>query len=97
MKKRADGRYQQSVYIGTDNNGKQKYRVVYGNTKKEVEEKSNSLKIKLGKGIDLDACRETFDYWGKKWIKYKQPDVSNSGIRIRRATTSTLNRCIIFR
>lgn len=45
MKKRADGRYQQSVYIGTDNNGKQKYRVVYGNTKKEVEEKSNSLKI----------------------------------------------------
>ena len=76
MKKRADGRYQQSVYIGTDNNGKQKYRVVYGNTKKEVEEKSNSLKIKLGKGIDLDACRETFDYWGKKWIKYKQPDVS---------------------
>lgn len=76
MKKRADGRYQQSVYIGTDNNGKQKYRVVYGSTKKEVEEKSNSLKIKLGKGIDLDACRETFDYWGKKWIKYKQADVS---------------------
>ena len=36
MKKRADGRYQQSVYIGTDNNGKQKYRVVYGNTKKIV-------------------------------------------------------------
>lgn len=76
MKKRADGRYQQSVYIGTDDNGKKKYRVVYGSTKKEVEEKSNAIKIKLGKGIDLDACRETFDYWGKKWIKYKQADVS---------------------
>ena len=77
MKKRADGRYQQSVYIGTDNNGKQKYRVVYGNTKKEVEEKSNSLKIKLG--------------------NTSNPTFRNSGIRIRRATTSTLNRCIIFR
>lgn len=36
LKKRPDGRYQVSVYIGRDEHGKRRYKSVYGKTQKEV-------------------------------------------------------------
>ena len=36
-KKRADGRYQQSVYLGRDADGKKKYKVFYAKTRAELE------------------------------------------------------------
>ena len=37
--KRADGRIAVQVYVGRDENGKRKYKTVYGSTQKEADEK----------------------------------------------------------
>ena len=66
--KRADGRYQISVYLGRDADGKKHSRVVYGATQKEVKEKAEELRTKLGKGIDLRAGKDSFEAWTKRWL-----------------------------
>lgn len=51
-KKRADGRYQRQVYIGTGPDGKRKYRVLYAGTQKEVERLAQEYKAAIGRGLD---------------------------------------------
>lgn len=50
---RADGRIAVQVYIGRDENGKRKYKTVYGYTQKEADEKALELKMSLKKGLDI--------------------------------------------
>lgn len=45
LKKRKDGRYKMSIFIGGDKDGKKQYKFVYGKTQKEVKEKANKVKI----------------------------------------------------
>lgn len=75
MKKRKDGLYASQVYLGTEN-GRRKYKTVYGKTQKEVKEKVAELKLKLGKGIDIAAADEAFGIWVKRFLESK----SSSGI-----------------
>lgn len=70
-KTRADGRLQSKVYIGSG-----KYKYVYAATQKELQEKINEIKLKLGKGIDVTAERDSFGYWAEKWLKIKKIEVS---------------------
>lgn len=70
-KARADGRLQSRVYIGGG-----KYKYVYAATQKELAERVNELKVKIGKGIDISAERDTFAYWAEKWLKLKKLQVS---------------------
>lgn len=74
-KARDDGRLQSKVYIGTKNCKKQ-YKYVYATNAKELEQKVQELKTKLNKGLDLTADRDTFGYWGEKWLKLKKIEVS---------------------
>ena len=74
-KTRGDGRLQSKVYIGTKN-GKKQYKYVYATNTKELEQKVQELKTKLNKGLDLFAERDTFGYWGEKWLKLKKIEVS---------------------
>ena len=74
-KKRPDGRIKSSVYIGLKN-GKRQYKYVYATNSKELEKKVQELKLKLGKGIDLTADRDTFGAWGERWLKLKKAKVS---------------------
>ncbi|MDD7725889.1 MAG: tyrosine-type recombinase/integrase [Bacteroidales bacterium] len=69
--KRADGRYQRLVTIGTDPDGKRIRKVVYGKTEKEVRKKADELKVLLGKGIDVTTQRDTFAVWAERWLKTK--------------------------
>lgn len=71
-KKRADGRVKSSVYIG---NGKYKY--VYAKNNRELEKKVQEVKLKLGKGIDVSADRDTFGEWAQRWLKIKKTQVSD--------------------
>lgn len=71
-KARSDGRLQSKVYLGDG-----RYRYVYAATNKELQEKINDIKLKLGKGIDVTADRDTFGYWAEKWLKLKKLEVSN--------------------
>lgn len=70
-KKREDGRLQSKVYLG---NGKYKY--VYAATNKELQQKIDELKTKLGKGIDVSAENDTFGFWSDRWIELKRMDVT---------------------
>lgn len=74
-KKRPDGRLKATVYIGIKN-GRKQYKYVYAATVKELDRKVQDLKLKLGKGIDLTAERDTFGAWGEKWLKLKKVKVS---------------------
>ena len=71
-KKREDGRLQSKVYLG---NGKYKY--VYAANNKELEEKVQEVKLKIGKGLDVSAERDSFGFWADKWLKLKQLEVSH--------------------
>ncbi len=73
LKKRADGRFQMNVYIGKDEQGKSKYKAVYGKTQKEVKKKAEELKYKLGKGMNLLNADITFGELQKRWAVYKKP------------------------
>lgn len=72
LKKRPDGRYACSVYIGKDDNGKRKYKTVYGRTKKEVNQKYEALKLDLNKGLDVFAQKDTFGKWKDEFLKLKR-------------------------
>ncbi len=76
LKKRADGRYQKSVYLGKDEDGKRKYKTVNGYSVKEVEEKAQLIKLQIGKGMDV---LNTGMKWGKLvslWLAYKKSILS---------------------
>ena len=70
-KTREDGRLQSKVYIG---NGKYKY--VYAATNKELQQKIDEIKMKLGTGIDVSSENDTFGFWSGRWIELKRMDVT---------------------
>lgn len=74
-KARSDGRVKASVYIGMAD-GKKQYKYVYAANNRELDKKVQELKIKLGKGLDLSADRDTFGFWADKWLKIKKTEVS---------------------
>lgn len=74
--KRSDGRIQAKISTGTTD-GKPKFKYIYANTAKDLEKKLTEQKIKLGKGLDLSAERDTFAEWGERWLKTKRMSVSN--------------------
>lgn len=78
MKKRPDGRYQKNIYIGTDSNGKKKYKTVFGKTQKEVNQKATEIKLKLNKGIDVCADNDTFGEWIAKWKQLQKTFVGET-------------------
>lgn len=73
LKKRSDGRYQASVYIGRDDEGKRRYKTVYGKTQKEVNAKAAEIKIRVGKGMDLLNGEITWGELCHRWEVYKRP------------------------
>lgn len=75
LTKRADGRYQSQVYIGTEN-GKKIVKTVYGRTIKELEENERNIKVKLGKGFNLMAERKCFGDWAEYFLEVKKLSVS---------------------
>lgn len=85
--RRADGRYAVQVYLGTDENGKKKYKFVYGKTQKEALKKAEELRIKLGKGIDLSAERDSFAKWRDRWLEQKSISVAATTLRSCRTCT----------
>lgn len=74
-KKRPDGRVKSKVYLGSVE-GKAQYKYVYAQNNRELEKKVQEVKTKLGKGLDLTAERDSFEYWAEKWMNLKQIEVS---------------------
>lgn len=74
--KRSDGRYMFRLYLGKDDNGRKKYKTLYGKTKKELQKKCEQARISLNKGIDLMAQNDTFERWCNEYIRMKKAKVS---------------------
>lgn len=88
-KKRADGRYSIQIYLGTVD-GKRKTKTVYGATKAEAEEAALQVKLKLRKGIDVSADRDSFEIWANRWKKSKFSSISASRATVYQSALSKL-------
>lgn len=75
-KVRADGRYQGKILVGVID-GKQKYKYVYGSTKKEVEQKLAVLRVELGKGADLTRPM-TLSFWTDRWLAREKQNMTST-------------------
>lgn len=73
---RSDGRIAVQVYLGRDENGKRKYKTVYGSTQKEANAKAAEVKAKIGKGLDVLSVRNTFGEWRRLWWNVKKNQIS---------------------
>jgi integrase len=69
---RDDGRWVAKVSLGLDQNGKRRRRVVYGTTKKEVQERLRKLQEQVDKGILADASRVSVKDYLASWLKTVQ-------------------------
>lgn len=76
--KRADGRYAVQVYLGKDENGRRKCKMVYGKTQREANAAADELRARLRKGMDTDHDRDTFEVWRKRWFALKKQDIGAS-------------------
>lgn len=79
LTKRADGRYQSQIYLGTDENGKRIIKTLYGRTQKELEEKECLLKVKPSRGFDIKAERKTFGEWAELFLRMKESKNVSAG------------------
>ncbi|MBR2867830.1 MAG: tyrosine-type recombinase/integrase [Clostridia bacterium] len=75
---RSDGRFAIQVYLGKDENGKRKYKTVYGKTQKEAQKKADELRASLGKGIDITKEKDTFEEWAKLFLSSQKNKLSES-------------------
>lgn len=74
--KRSDGKWVGAVDLGKDVFGKRKRKVVYGNTKKEVEDKVNTLNFEIKTGSYIEPNKDTFisflnDYYDVNKTKWE--------------------------
>lgn len=75
--KRADGRIAVQVYLGKEN-GKRKYKTVYGATQKEADDKANDIRLKMHKGFVIANKADTFEVWANYYLDSKKVEVSNN-------------------
>ena len=77
--KRKDKRWEGRYPIGKRENGKTKYRSVYGKTLKEVREKLYPLKLKyqIIRQTQGDSC-VTLQEWSHFWLNIVQPEIKQS-------------------
>ena len=89
LKKRADGRYQISLYLGKDENGKAIRKTVYGATQKETEQKADALRARIGKGLNLTS-NYTVEKWAAMWLENKKLHVGATSQEIYKTVVDRL-------
>ena len=88
---RSDGRISVQVYLGRDEDGKRKYKTVYGATQKEADAKAEQIKLSLRKGLDVSAERDTFGDWAERWFQIKSIEVAESQATVYKSRVNCLN------
>ena len=74
--RRKDGRIAVQVYLGTED-GKKRYKTVYGETQKEAEQKANEIREARKHGLTVSGSKQTFSIWADRWLAAKQAEVSD--------------------
>lgn len=84
-KKRADGRYQTSIIIGTKPDGKPNRKYIYAKTINELELKLSESKILHSKGVNISNDSMTFKELGDLWFKLtKENKEYNTQVGVKR-------------
>lgn len=92
--KRADGRYAVQVYLGRDQ-GKRKYKTVYGATQKEADRKAEEIKAKLHKGIDVSNASD-FSTWSDHYLSYKKSETSDDQYSLIKSRVEFWNEKFLY-
>ena len=80
---RSDGRIAVQVYLGKDEDGKRKYKTVYGATQKEADRKAQEIKSRIGKGLDITSGNKTFSDWAKLFLSTQKTALSDAEYRTK--------------
>ena len=94
LKKRADGRYSKQIYLGLGEDGRRRYKTVYGSTPKEVENRALDVRLQLRKGLDVSAEMDTFGEWANRWLSMKKYRVSEKQYRCYKTSSGYLLQCL---
>ena len=89
--KRADGRLQTKMYVGTEY-GKPIYKYIYARTYKELEAKYNEVKARQNKGLDIMSDKDTFGYWSQIWLRSKKAEVSDKWYNVLKTDINKLDK-----
>lgn len=73
-KKRADGRYCAQIYLGRDADGRKQYKSVYAKSPAELKEKETTIRLQLGRGLDVLSQRDGFATWADDWLRLKEKE-----------------------
>lgn len=82
--KRSDGRIAVQIYLGKDENGKRKYKTVYGATQKEANKKADEIRAMLGKGLDVLQEQVTFKEWAELFLASQKKVLSESCFNLKK-------------
>ncbi len=86
--KRSDGRYAVQIYLGKDENGKRKYKTVYGKTQKEANENADVLRLQLGKGVDITESQSSFKKWAELFLESQKNKLTSSEYKTKESRIS---------
>ena len=50
-------------------------------SQRELDRKVQEVKLKIGKGIDVSAERDTFGEWAERWLRKKKERFPREDIR----------------
>lgn len=67
-KRSSDGRWTGKIQIGYKSDGTPKYKVVYGNSQKEVKDKLDELRGDIKNNTFVEANKITFGEWLDTWL-----------------------------
>jgi len=88
---RADGRIAVQVYLGRSEDGKRKYKTVYGKTQKEADLKADKIKISINKGLNVASQYDTFGTWSERWLVQKASEVSTRHLKTCKSNVKHLH------
>lgn len=80
--KRKDGRYQQSVFLGHDENGKEIRKSIYAKTLKELDDKVAKFKSDLITNTYIHDRTWTFGAYARHWLALKSSTISESRLGV---------------
>ena len=78
-KRRSDGRYRKQIQVGYTKDGKPKYKYIYADTVRELENKVMTYKQNLNNGFIPSDENITLFQWAVKWLEiYKSGQSYNT-------------------
>ncbi len=78
QKKRADGRYCKNITLGRNEDGSLKRKMIYANTKAELDLKVADLLLQREKGTIIDDKNKTVDKWADEWLETYTSNLKDS-------------------